>query len=117
MNSVILVGRLTSDPEVKENGDNSVTNIILAVTRNFKNAEGTYDTDFIKIVLWNNIAKAAGSYCQKGDVVGIKGRIAVNSYEDEEKNKHYVTEIIGEKITFLSSNNKNKEVETKEENE
>ena len=108
LNQVVLVGRLTKDPEVKksENGK-KYTSIILAVGRTFKNSEGFYDTDFVKCVLWDGIAANTCEYCHKGDVVGIKGRLQVTSYEDDKKEKKYTTEVVAERVTFLS----NKKVE------
>lgn len=71
MNNVILVGRLTSNPEIIEiENAKKVTTVILAVNRNFKNSDGIYDTDFIRCILWNNIASTTTEYCHVGDVVG-----------------------------------------------
>ncbi len=108
LNQVVLVGRLTSDPEVKitENGK-KVTTINIAVQRGYKNSNGIYETDFIKCVLWNNLALNTSEYCKCGSVVGIKGRIQTSEYKDAEDKKKYNTEVIAEKITFLS-NGKNK---------
>ena len=76
MNTVVLVGRLTGNPEVTvtENGKH-ITKILLAVNRNYKNVDGIYETDFIRCVLWNGIAGATSEFCKVGDVVGIKGRL------------------------------------------
>ena len=104
INEVVLVGRLTKDPEVTdtENGKKRAS-IILAVPRKFKNVDGIYETDFIRVILWNVIAMNTKEYCKSGDLLGVKGRIQINSYQDSENNTHYVTDIIAEKITFLSS--------------
>lgn len=104
LNQVVLVGRLTDDIEVitKTNGK-KVSSLVLAVQRTFKNSEGIYETDFIKCTLWNAVAASTGEYCHKGDIVGIKGRLQVNSYEDKDGTKKYSTEVIAEKVTFLSS--------------
>jgi len=104
MNNVTLVGRLTGDPEVKELSDGTYrTSINLAISRDYRNSEGNYDADFIKCVLWNGIASATKDYCHKGDVVGVKGKLQSRNYETEDKEKKYVTEVIVEKITFISS--------------
>ena len=104
LNQVILVGRLTSDLEVTEMEDGKkVTSINLAVQRSFKNADDEYDTDFIRCVLWNQIATNTSEYCKCGDIVGIRGRLQVSNYTDPDGNKKYVTEVIAEKVTFLSS--------------
>ncbi len=117
INEVVLVGRLTKDPEVTdtENGKKRAS-IILAVPRKFKNVDGIYETDFIRVILWNVIAMNTKEYCKSGDLLGIKGRIQINSYKDSEDNTHYVTDIIAEKITFLSSK-RNDEQQSLEESE
>ena len=104
LNQVVLVGRLTDNPELvtAENGK-KLTTITLAVQRTYKNSEGIYEADFIRCILWNAIATSTSEYCQKGDVVGIKGYIKTNSYEDKEGIKKYTTDVIAEKVTFLSS--------------
>ena len=113
MNNVVLVGRLTSNPEVTntENG-NQVTYVNVAVTRNYKNVDGVYETDFIRCILWNEIAANTTEYCKIGDVIGIKGRLQSSSYDDENGKRHFVTDVVAERITFLSSA-KPKEDETK----
>ncbi len=107
LNNVILVGRLTSNPEIIEiENAKKVTTVILAVNRNFKNSDGIYDTDFIRCILWNNIASTTTEYCHVGDVVGIKGRLQTSKYEDENHKVHYITDVIAERVTFLSTNKK-----------
>lgn len=104
LNQVVLVGRLTDDVEVNptENGK-KVSSICMAVQRAYKSVSGEYETDFIKCILWNGIAENTSEYCKKGDIIGIKGRIQTNNYIDEENVKHYSTEVVAEKVTFLSS--------------
>ena len=109
LNNVVLVGRLTADPELKEIGkDGKVVNFSLAVQRNYKNADGEYETDFIQCSVWNNIAENMKEYVKKGDLIGVKGVLQSSSFEDKDGNKRYKTEVRAEKITFLSSK---KEVE------
>ncbi len=104
LNQVVLVGRLTSDVEVTKTEDGKkVSNLTLAVQRTFKNSEGIYEADFIKCTLWNAVASSTSEYCHKGDIVGIKGRLQVSTYEDKDGNKKTSTEVIAEKVTFLSS--------------
>lgn len=111
LNQVVIVGRLTENPEVKKSeSGKKVTTINVAVQRSFKNTEGLYDTDFIRCVLWDGIATNTSEYCKKGDIVGIKGRLQTSTYEDENKVKKYCTEVVAEKVTFLSSK-KEKEAE------
>ncbi len=113
MNQVILVGRLCKDPEIVTTDQERQRSIItIAVNRSFKNTDGIYETDFIRCILWNNVALNTFSYCHTGDVVGIKGRLQTRSYEDEDKNKKFIMEVIAEKVTFLSSV-KNSENSTK----
>lgn len=103
LNQVVLVGRLTRDVTVnKSSNGTKVATISLAVPRSFKNMEGTYDTDFIDCTAFENVATNTAEYCNKGDIVGIKGRI---QSRNEEKDGKKITEIdiIAEKITFLSN--------------
>jgi len=110
LNQVVLVGRLTSDPEVItcENGKKKTT-ISIAVQRAFKNMDGLYETDFIRCVLWNGVASNTSEYCHSGDIVGVKGRLQTRSYEKDDEKK-FVMEVIADKVTFLSSNKKTEEV-------
>lgn len=106
MNNVILVGRLASEPILEEKENKQRTVIDLAVPRNFKNSEGMYEADFIRCVLWNGIAKNTSNYCHVGDSIGIRGRIQTRSYEDEEHNKKYITEVIAQSVSFIAPKNK-----------
>ena len=112
MNDVNLVGRLVTDPELEEltNGKRVLT-VTLSINRNYKNEDGIYETDFIRCILWNGIAATTAEHCRRGDVVGIKGRLQTRKYEDDNKNIHYATEVVAERVTFLSSKSKNKDKE------
>lgn len=111
MNNVILVGRLTGDPEIVEVEESKkVTTVILAVNRNFKNVDGIYDTDFIRCILWNSVASNTTEYCRTGDVIGVKGRLQTSKYEDDSGKTHYITDVVAERVTFLSSNKKHEVV-------
>lgn len=115
LNQVVLVGRMVEDPKVEKlNDGKNVTNLKLAVQRNYKNTDGIYETDFIDVTLWNEVAINTSKYCQKGDLVGIKGHLKNSSYEDKDGNKKYVTDVIAEKVTFLTSNRDNKNKENQE---
>lgn len=107
LNQTVLVGRLVRDPELyeTENG-NKVTRVTLAVPRSYKNINGEYDTDFINCKLWKGVAESTAEYCKRGDLVGVKGRLESGSYDVEEGKKYY-TEVVAEKVTFLSSKSKN----------
>lgn len=110
MNQVVLVGRLAGNPEIKtsENGK-KYTYINIAVPRSFKNSDGIYETDFIRCVLWNGVASSTSEYCKTGDVIGIKGRLQNSNYEDEQKEKKYITEVVAERVSFISSSKKGSE--------
>ena len=103
MNHILLVGCLTEAPEIVTTENNSRTVINLAVPRTYKNQEGLYETDFIRCVLWNGIAKRVKEYCKKGDLVGVKGRLQIRNYLDEHEERKYISEVMVESITFLSS--------------
>lgn len=106
LNNVILVGRLVNDPEVKtlENGT-SVASITLAVMKGFKNQNGETEVDFIKCSLWEGVATAASSFCKKGSIIGVKGRLASRDYtitfENGESKTIKTIEVIGERISFI----------------
>jgi len=103
LNQTVLVGRLANDPELYETETGKkLTRITLAVPRTYKNINGEYDTDFIGCKLWQNVAQSTTDYCQKGDLVGVKGRIQTSRYNTEDGEK-FLTEVVAEKVTFLSS--------------
>lgn len=107
INQLVVVGRLTKDPELrKTDNGKKVTNVTLAVPRSYKNMNGEYETDFIDCVLWSSVAETTTEYCKKGDLIGVKGRVQTRSFEKDEQKK-FVTEVVAEKVTFLS----NKKVE------
>lgn len=95
LNQIVMVGRLVSDPEINETENGKVADITLAVPRSYKNMNGEYDTDFIPVRLYTGIVEKTTEYCKKGDLVGVKGRVARLSGED--------LKLVAEKVTFLSS--------------
>lgn len=99
LNQVVMVGRLLEKPEIKEleNGK-KVGNITLIVPRCYKNEDGEYEKDFIDCMLWSGIAENTAEYCNKGDVIAVKGRIETTIID---KVKH--SNVIAEKVTFLSN--------------
>ena len=103
MNNTILVGKVYQKPFKEELEGKSVVRLIVAVNRNFKNAEGEYETDYINTILWNAIADTAVEYLEKGDTIGIKGRLQSEVMEDKEGYKKFETYLVAEKITFLST--------------
>ena len=107
INSVILIGRLTKDIEVRyTQSEKAVGNFTLAINRRFKNQNGEYETDFIDCVVFGKQAETMAQYTKKGDLIGVEGSIQKRAYEDKEGNKRYITEIMVEKITFLQTNKK-----------
>ena len=103
INQVLLVGRLTRNPELflTDNGKKG-SFITLAVGRPFKNIDGTYDTDFLDCTLWSGIAENTAEYCRKGDIVGIRGRLQSRIIENDDGSKYKRMEIIADKVSFLS---------------
>ena len=104
MNKVILVGRLTRDPEVRTMPTgNTVASFTLAINRNFKNKEGNIDADFINVSVFGRQAENVGKYVTKGSQLGVDGRIQTRCYEAQDGTKRYVTEVIAESVEFMSS--------------
>ena len=109
LNDLILVGRLTKEIEIRStDSGKKVGTLFLAVPRSFKNMEGVYETDFIDCTIWDSVARRTAEYCKKGDVIGIKGRIQTNLVEKEGEKKKFMN-IVAEKVTFLSSRQKEQE--------
>lgn len=112
MNKLLLVGRLTADPELKENKKDSCScRFSIAVRRSFKNSEGEYEADFINCVAFNGQAELIHDFCSKGQLVSVEGRIQTGSYEDSEGITRKSFDCIVEKLTFLES----KKDETKDD--
>lgn len=105
INRVVLIGRLTRDPELRktQNGT-SVCSFTLAVNRR-QNQDGTQDADFINCVAWNKLADNIQLYQKKGNQLGIEGRINTRSYDNQQGQKVYVTEVIAESVQFLTPRN------------
>lgn len=105
INQVTLVGRLTKDPDLRVTPEGTpVVNVTLAVNRQFKNHNGEYETDFVQCTLWRKTAENTASYCRKGSVIGITGKIHTRNYTNQEGKKVYVTEVVAESVQFLSRN-------------
>lgn len=104
INSVCLVGRLTRDPELKYTTSNiAVATFSLAVNRNFKDANGERETDFINCVIWRQQAENLANWAKKGALIGITGRIQTRSYENQQGQRVYVTEVVAESFQMLES--------------
>lgn len=102
MNKVILMGRLTRDPEVRYTQTNNtmVASFSLAVNRRFVRQGEERQADFINIVAWSKLAEFCSKYFKKGQQVGIIGRIQTRTWDDEQGQKHYVTEVVAEEAYF-----------------
>lgn len=106
MNKVFLIGRLTRDPELRYTGNNTaVATFSIAVNRNFSNQDGVREADFINIVVWRKQAENVKNYLSQGSQVAIDGRIQTRSYDDQNGNKRYVTEVVADNVEFLGSKN------------
>ena len=108
MNKVILMGRLTRDPEVRYTQTNNtlVASFSLAVNRRFARPGEERQADFFNIVAWSKLGEFCSKYFKKGQQVGIIGRLQTRTWDDEQGQKHYVTEVIAEEIDFIGSKNK-----------
>ena len=105
VNQIVLVGRIAKAPEVKtsESG-RKYASLTLAVPRNYKNINGEYDTDFLDCTLWSQVAESTSEYCSTGDMIGVKGRVQNRIIELPDGSKRKKTEIVAERVTFLTSN-------------
>ena len=104
LNSVCLVGRLTSDPELRYTPSNvAVATFTLAVNRQFKSANGEREADFINVVIWRQQAENLANWAKKGALIGITGRIQTRSYDNQQGQRVYVTEVVAESFQLLES--------------
>ena len=102
INNVVLVGRLTRDPELRYTPSNvAVATFSLAVNRNFKNQAGDYEADFISCIMWRQQAENFANWLKKGVLVGITGRIQTRSYDNQQGQRVYVTEVVAESFQIL----------------
>lgn len=103
MNNYTLIGRLVKDLEIKESENKKKYGYItVAVNRTYKNAEGNYDTDFIDMIVWNDIAERISEYCHKGDLIAVNGRIETRMVTVDDHNEK-VTSLVCDKVTFLQA--------------
>ena len=105
MNKVILMGRLTKDPEVRYTQTNNtlVASFSLAVNRRFVKQGEERQADFINIVAWSKLGEFCSKWFKKGQQVGVIGRISTRTWDDEEGKRHYVTEVVAEEAYFADS--------------
>jgi len=102
MNKIVLIGRLTKDPELKftPGTGTAVATFTLAVDRRFSK-DGQKEADFIPIVVWGKQAESTANYMSKGKLIGINGRIQTRNYDAKDGTKRYVTEVVAEEVQFL----------------
>lgn len=104
MNRIVLVGRLTKDPELKYTGNGvPVANFTLAVGRPFSNQQGERETDFINCVVWRKPAENVANFLKKGSLAGVDGRMQTRNYEGQDGKRVYITEVLAESVQFLES--------------
>jgi len=102
MNRVVLVGRLTKDPELRYTPNGvPVATFTLAVNRTFTNQQGEREADFINCVIWRKPAENVANFLKKGSLAGVDGRVQTRSYDGQDGKRVYVTEIMAESVQFL----------------
>ncbi|HEM5650990.1 TPA: single-stranded DNA-binding protein [Streptococcus suis] len=104
INNVVLVGRMTRDAELRYTPSNqAVATFTLAVNRNFKNQDGEREADFINVVIWRQQAENLANWAKKGALIGVTGRIQTRSYNNQQGQRVYVTEVVAESFQLLES--------------
>ena len=104
MNKAFLIGRLTRDPELRYSSSNvAIVNFSIAIDRQYTNNQGQRETDFINIVAFQKQAENIKKYVTKGSLVAVDGRIQTRNYEDKDGKRVYVTEVVADRVQFLST--------------
>lgn len=110
LNRVVLVGRLTKDPEFRTTPSGvEVSTFTLAVNRTFTNAQGEREADFINVVVFRKQAKNVNDYLSKGSLAGVDGRVQSRSYENQEGRRVFVTEVVADSVQFLDTKGNNQQ--------
>lgn len=113
MNKIILIGRLTKDPELNyTNSGKAVCKFTLAVNRPFSNQDGENQADFINIVVWGKPAENSAKYLAKGRQCAVEGRLQIRSYEADDGTRKYATEVVANSVEFLGSGNSSEKSNT-----
>ena len=108
MNKVLLIGRLTKDPELRyTQSGTAVASFTLAVNRRFSNQNGEREADFINCVAWQKSAEFVANYFRKGQQMALEGRLQVRTYDGNDGQRRWVTEVVAEQIEFVGSKNEN----------
>lgn len=104
LNRVVLVGRLTKDPDLRYTPNGvAVANFTVACNRPFSNQQGEREADFINCVVWRRPAENLANYMSKGSLVGVDGRIQTRSFDNQEGNRVFITEVVADSVQFLES--------------
>lgn len=104
LNRIQLIGRLIRDPELRYVSNGSpLAQFTLAVDRDFRNAAGDREADFINCVAWRKLAELVGQYCTKGRLVAVEGRLQTHTYEAQDGSRRRTTEVVGDRVWFLDS--------------
>lgn len=110
INNVTLTGRLTKDINLKyTQSGKAIGSFTLAVNRNYKDANGNKQVDFIRCLAWGKVGELLDQYCGKGSLIGIVGQIQTRSYENDQNQKVYLTEVNVREITFLETRKESQE--------
>ena len=104
MNKVILIGRLTRDPEIRATANSTMASFSVAVDRRYKQ-EGQPDADFPRVIAWGKTAEFIEKYFHKGMKIGIEGRIQTGSYQNQNGQTIYTTDVIADAVEFVESKN------------
>lgn len=105
LNTVVLVGRLTKDPELTYTPSGvAVTRFTIAVNRPFSNQQGQREADFVNCVVWRKPAENLANYMRKGNLIGVDGRIQTRNFDDKDGKRVFVTEVVANSVSFLESN-------------
>ncbi|MFB4168774.1 single-stranded DNA-binding protein [Virgibacillus sp. JSM 102003] len=104
LNRVVLVGRLTKDPDLRYTPNGvAVANFTIAVNRPFSNQQGNRDADFINCVVWRRQAENLANYMKKGSMIGVDGRLQTRTFEGKDGKTVFVTEVVGDSVQFLET--------------
>lgn len=104
LNRVVLVGRLTKDPDLRYTPNGvAVANFTLAVNRPFSNQQGNNEADFINCVVWRRAAENLANFMSKGSLVGVDGRVQTRNFEGQDGKRVFITEIVADSVQFLES--------------
>ena len=103
LNHIVMMGRLTKDPELRQAGDTPVCTFRIACDRDYKNKAGEKETDFVDVVVWRKMGENVAKYFAKGRMAVVSGRLQIHPWTDQEGNKRYSTEIVAEHVYFGDS--------------